>query len=58
MKFDVRKIHRSSIYHLLNTINPCNHRQKAEFDALGIVIIVGMILGIVYVVRLILGGVH
>lgn len=58
MKFDVRKIHRSSIYHLLNTIIPCNHRHKAESDALGIVIILGMILSIVYVVRLILGGVH
>lgn len=58
MKFDVRKIHRSSIYHLLNTIIPCNHRQKAESDALGIVIILGMIMAIVYVVRLILGGVH
>lgn len=58
MKFDVRKINRSSIYHLLNTIVPCNHRQKAEFDALGIVIIIGMIMGIVYVVRLILSGVH
>jgi hypothetical protein len=58
VKLDVRKIHRSNIYHLLNTIIPCNHRQKAEFDALGIVIILGMILGTVFVGRLILGGVH
>ncbi len=58
MKFDVRKIQRSNIYHLLNTIIPRNHRQKAESDALGIVIILSMILAIVYVVRLILGGVH
>lgn len=58
MKFDVRKIHRSNIYHLLNTIIPCNHRQKAESDALGIVIILGLIVGLVSLVRVILDCTH
>ena len=58
MKFDVRKIHRSNIYHLLNTIIPCNHRHKAESDALGIVIILGLIVGVVSLVRLVLDCTH
>ena len=58
MKFDVRKIQRSNIYHLLNTVIPINHRQKAESDALGIVIIVGLIVGMVSLVRLILNCTH
>lgn len=58
MKFDVRKIHRSNIYHLLNTIIPCNHRQKAESDACGIVIILGLIVGGVSLVRLVLDCTH
>lgn len=58
VKFDVRNIHRSNIYHLLNTVIPINHKQKAESDALGIVIIVGLIVGIVSLVRLILDCTH
>jgi len=58
VKFDVRNINRSNIYHLLNTINPCNHKQKAESDALGIVIILGLIVGLVSVVRLVLDCTH
>lgn len=58
MKFDVRNIHRSNIYHLLNTIIPCNHKVKAECDALGIVIIVGLIIGMVCLVRVILNCTH
>jgi len=58
VKFVVRKIQRSNIYHLLNTIIPINHRRKAESDALGIVIIVGLIVGMVSLVRMILGCTH
>ena len=58
MKFVVRKINRSNIYHLLNTIIPCNHKQKAESDALGIVIILSLIMGMVALVRVILNCTH
>jgi len=58
VKFDVHKIHRSNIYHLLNTIIPINHKLKAESDALGIVIILGLILGLVSLVRFILNCTH
>jgi len=58
VKFVVRKINRSNIYHLLNTIIPINHRHKAESDALGIVIIVGLIVGVVSLVRLVLDCTH
>jgi hypothetical protein len=58
VKFVVRKINRSNIYHLLNTIIPCNHKVKAECDALGIMIIVGLIIGMVSLVRLILNCTH
>ena len=54
VKFVVRKINRSNIYHLLNTIIPINHKQKAESDALGIVIIVGLMVALVCLVRLVL----
>lgn len=58
VKFDVRKIQRSNIYQLLNTIVPINHRHKAESDALGIVIIVGMIVVVVALVRCLLNCTH
>ena len=58
MKFVVPKIHRSNIYQLLNTIVPCNHRKQAESDALGIVIILGLIMGLVSLVRYILNCTH
>ena len=58
MKFVVRKINRSNIYHLLNTIIPCDHKHKAESDAVGIVVIVGLIMGMVALVRLILNCTH
>ena len=43
---------------MLNTIIPCNHRHKAESDALGIVIILGLIVGVVSLVRLVLDCTH
>lgn len=58
MKLVVQKVHRSNIYHLLNTIVPCNHRKQAECDALGIVIILGIIVGLVSLVRCILDCTH
>lgn len=58
MKFVVPKIHRSNVYHLLNTILPTNHRHKAESDAMGIVIIVGLVMAMVFVVRCILDCTH
>ena len=58
VKFDVQKVHRSNIYHLLNTIVPRNHRKQAESDALGIVIILGLIMGLVSLVRFILNCTH
>ena len=58
VKYVVRKINRSNIYHLLNTIIPINHKQKAESDALGIVIILGLIVGVVSLVRLVLDCTH
>ena len=42
-----RNVKRSALYHLLNTITPCNHKHKAELDVVGAVIIVGQLLGIV-----------
>jgi hypothetical protein len=43
------------VYHLLNTIVPCNHKLKAELDVLGVVIILTLAVGIVgfvaYLVR-------
>ena len=45
---------RSTVYHLLNTIAPCNHKHKAELDILGAVCIVLLSLGTVALVRLLL----
>ena len=44
-----RNVKRSAFYHLLNTITPCNHKHKAELDAVGAVIIVALIVAIVAV---------
>jgi len=50
-----RKQKRSIVYHLLNTIVPCNHKLKAELDVLGAVVIIALVAGIVafaaYLVR-------
>ena len=54
MRLDVVKINRSGIYNLINTVAPINHALKAEFDAMGSVIVVGLVLGIVSLVRFIL----
>jgi hypothetical protein len=51
MRIDAVKINRSSVYYLINTVAPINHELKAEFDAIGSVIIVGLLLGIVFFMR-------
>ena len=45
---------RSAVYHLLNTIAPCNHKHKAELDILGAIFIVLLALGTISLVRLLL----
>jgi hypothetical protein len=47
---------RSSVYHLLNTIAPINHKLKAELDILGCTVIVAFALFVVTVVRLVWFG--
>ncbi|MGH7939893.1 MAG: hypothetical protein ACREE6_01525 [Limisphaerales bacterium] len=44
-----RHVKRSAFYHLLNTITPINHKHKAELDAVGAVVIVGLVVAIVAV---------
>jgi len=51
MRIDAVKINRSGVYYLINTVAPINHELKAEFDAIGSVIIVGLLLGIVFFMR-------
>ena len=58
MRMDAVKINRSSVYYLINTVAPINHALKAEFDAFGSVIVVGLFLGIVSLVRFVLGWVQ
>jgi hypothetical protein len=55
MSLDMGKVNRSGVYYLINTVTPINHALKAEFDAFGSVIIVGLFLGIVSLVRFVLG---
>ena len=54
MRIDAVKINRSGVYYLINTVTPINHALKAEFDAFGSVIVVGLFLGIVSLVRFVL----
>ena len=56
MRVDAVKINRSGVYYLINTVAPINHELKAEFDAIGSVIVVGLFLGIVSLVRFVLVG--
>ena len=49
-----RAVKRSTVYHLLNTIAPINHKLKAELDILGAVAIVGLTIGTVTLVRVLL----
>ena len=58
MRIDAVKINRSGIYYLINTVAPINHALKAEFDAFGSVIVVGLFLGMVSLVRFVLGWVQ
>ena len=58
MRVDAIKIHRSTVYYLINTVTPINHALKAKLDTYGSVIVVGLIVGIVTLVRLVLGCVH
>jgi hypothetical protein len=43
-------VKRSSVYHLLNTIAPSNHKLKAELDTIGSVLIMALIVGTVFAV--------
>jgi len=43
-----RNIKRSTVYHLLNTIAPINHKLKAELDVLGAIAILFLALGVVF----------
>jgi len=54
MAMTFRNLKRSAVYHLLNTIAPINHKLKAELDAAGAVIIIGLVLGLVLFVRFVL----
>jgi hypothetical protein len=58
MKLDAVKINRSGIYNLINTVAPTNHALKAEYDAIGSVIVLGLVLGIVSLVRYVLAWVQ
>jgi len=58
MRMDAVKINRSGVYYLINTVAPINQALKAEFDAFGSVIVVGLFLGIVSLVRFVLGWVQ
>jgi hypothetical protein len=51
MRVNAVKINRSTVYYLINTVTPINHVLKAEFDAIGSVIVVGLLLGVVSFVR-------
>jgi hypothetical protein len=51
MRVNTVKINRSGVYFLISTVAPINHALKAEFDAIGSVIVVGLLLGIVSFVR-------
>ena len=55
MRVDAIKIHRSTVYYLINTVTPINHALKAKLDTYGSVIVVGLIVGVVSLVRLVLG---
>jgi uncharacterized protein YhhL (DUF1145 family) len=43
-------VKRSTVYHLLNTIAPTNHKLKAELDVLGSLIILVLAFGLVILV--------
>jgi len=58
MRLDVAKMNRSGIYNLINTVAPTNHALKAELDAMGSVIVLGLVLGIVSLVRFVLAWVQ
>jgi hypothetical protein len=58
MRVDAIKIHRSTVYYLINPVAPINHALKAKFDTCGSVLVVGLTVGVVSLVRLALGWVH
>jgi hypothetical protein len=45
------KINRSRLYHLLNTINPVNHKRIARLDTYGGLIITGLLLILLNLLR-------
>jgi|HubBroStandDraft_2_1064218.scaffolds.fasta_scaffold948233_1 hypothetical protein len=54
MKDVVRKVNRSSLYHLINPITPINHALNAKFDAWGSLLVICLLLATVELVRLFL----
>ena len=45
------KLNRSRLYHLLNTINPVNHKRIARLDTYGGLIVTGLLLILLNVLR-------
>lgn len=52
------KIKRSALYHLINTIVPCNHCLRARFDLWGSVLVVGLTLSAITLARMFLALTH
>jgi hypothetical protein len=46
-------VKRSTVYHMLNTIAPINHKLKTELDILGCSVIIALALFTVTIVRLV-----
>lgn len=46
-------VKRSTVYHLLNTIAPIDHKHKAELDVVGCIVLVALALALVAAVRLV-----
>jgi hypothetical protein len=54
MKDVIRKVNRSSLYHLINPITPINHALNAKFDVWGSLLVIFLLLATVELVRLFL----
>ena len=54
MKDVIRKVNRSSLYHLINPITPINHVLNAKFDVWGSLLVIFLLLATVELVRLFL----
>jgi hypothetical protein len=54
MRTDGARLNRSSVYYLITTMACINQGREARFDALGGVIVVGLVMGGVSIMRLVL----